>query len=176
MVLHGQLCGRVGRRRKSLKHPFSKESGCFCYLFFDILICMDFDYTENELRAFCTDNVYARGEEYLNDGMVTHLAWRGDMLCAEVEGSDDKPYSLSVQFDNGHLSSASCSCPYEYEGWCKHIIAALMMNLEDPDCAKSEIPLQEILKPLSKQCLHNLILNLTQEHPAIYRTIVEILD
>lgn len=148
----------------------------FCYIYCGTLICMNFDYTENELRAFCTDKVYARGEEYLIDGMVTHLTRRGDSLCAEVEGSDDEPYSLSVQFDNGHLSSASCSCPYEYEGWCKHIIAALMMYLEDPDCAKSEIPLEEILKPLSKPRLQKLILNLAQEHPAIYHTIVEMLD
>ena len=79
---------------------------------------MQFEYSEIELHAFCTEKVYARGEEYLIDGMVTHLVRRGNSLYAEVEGSDDEPYALSVQFENGNLNSANCSCPYEYEGLC----------------------------------------------------------
>jgi hypothetical protein len=31
MVLHGRLCGRVGRRRESLRRPFAKAEGLFHY-------------------------------------------------------------------------------------------------------------------------------------------------
>ena len=64
----------------------------------------------------------------------------------------------------------------QYEGWCKHIIAALLMSLEDPDCTKIEVPLEELLKPLSKQRLQKLLLNLAQEHPHIYQEVAEQLD
>ncbi len=136
----------------------------------------EFDYSESDIRAHCTEKVYARGEDYMADGMVSHVAWRGDYLVAEVEGSDDEPYSLAVEFENGQPQTASCTCPYEYEGWCKHIVAALLLALEDPDCIEVEIPLLDLLKPLSKRQLQTLLEDLVQENPAIYGAIVRNLE
>jgi uncharacterized Zn finger protein len=134
-----------------------------------------FAYSEVDIRSHCTDKVFARGEEYFADGLVTRLLLRGDSLVAEVEGSDE-PYQLSVGFVNGAPSGASCSYPYEWEGWCKHIVAALLLFLEDPDCAEREKPLQEVLKPLSHKQLQTLVQELAEENPTIYDAVVRYLQ
>jgi uncharacterized Zn finger protein len=132
-----------------------------------------FEYSEVDIRSHCTDKVYLRGEEYFADGLVTRLAVRGDSLFAEVEGSDDEPYQLSVQFVDGGPSSASCTCPYEWEGWCKHIAAALLLFLEDPDCAEIEKPLTDLLKPLSRKQLQSLVQALAEDDPSIYDAVMQ---
>jgi uncharacterized Zn finger protein len=135
-----------------------------------------FEYSEGDIRLHCTDKVFMRGEEYFADGLVTRLALRGDSIFAEVEGSDDEPYQLSVQFVDGVPSSASCTCPYEWEGWCKHIVAALLLFLEDPDCAQSEKPLEDVLKPLSRKQLQSLVQALAEEDPSIYDAVMRCLE
>ncbi len=38
MILHGELCGKVGRRRDLLKQPVSQEAGCFALLNYRIVM------------------------------------------------------------------------------------------------------------------------------------------
>ena len=54
------------------------------------------------------------------------LLWRDGLLTAEVEGSEYEPYIIQVKFDEKKITSTDCTCPYDWGGDCKHIIAALL--------------------------------------------------
>ena len=67
-----------------------------------------------------------RGQSYFRDGAVGRLVQRGDELEADVEGTEPDPYRVWVRFEDDEVSDTGCTCPYNYEGWCKHIIAVLL--------------------------------------------------
>jgi len=66
------------------------------------------------------------GEKITTTGAVTDLVQRGNTIHAEVEGSEVAPYCVSLQFDSGGIYFVRCTCPYDYEGWCKHIVATAL--------------------------------------------------
>ena len=41
-------------------------------------------------------------------------------------GSQFAPYGVRVDFDEAGIIDATCSCPYDWDGLCKHIVAALL--------------------------------------------------
>src|SRR5215218_1650311 len=89
--------------------------------------------TEAKVRLRASDESFARGEEYLARGAVVRLERRGDQLLAEVEGSEYAPYRVTVTFDTFGFREAACTCPYDWGGDCKHIIAALLASLRSPE-------------------------------------------
>ncbi len=46
-------------------------------------------------------------------------------LLASVEGSQGEDYSVNIYLSPQGIESASCTCPYNWDGWCKHIIVTL---------------------------------------------------
>ena len=90
---------------------------------------------------------------------------RGNILTSEVEGSEVEPYRIRIDFDQGGVTKASCSCPYDYEGWCKHIVATLLSCLYNPERIEQREELSKQLKTLRREQLQVLIENLVDEQP-----------
>lgn len=65
------------------------------------------------------------------------------------------------------MVSAACSCPYDFGGWCKHIVAVLLACRAAPDQVEQRPPLDELLRPLSRDQLHTLLLTLAERMPTI---------
>src|SRR3712207_2787731 len=89
-------------------------------------------------RGAGSPEVFQRGEAYRKRGAVTKATLRedGTILTADVEGSETEPYEVIVRFDRrGGIDDAECTCPYgeEWDGWCKHIVAMLLLALHSPD-------------------------------------------
>ena len=76
-----------------------------------------FSFTEKQIREQSTPQTYKRGADYAKQGAVVSLVRRGDMLEAEVEGSEPEPYQVSVSLRAGEIETAVCDCDYMYEGW-----------------------------------------------------------
>ncbi len=76
--------------------------------------------------------VFGRGEQYARSGAVRSLIARGDTLEARVEGSEYEPYRVQIGWDAAGITSATCTCPYDWGGWCKHIVATLLVYLQAP--------------------------------------------
>lgn len=69
------------------------------------------------------------GREYFDFGQVTGLAEDGDIIQAEVSGS--QVYSVEIQKKGDRVEWMSCDCPYAQGGEnCKHM-AAVLLALED---------------------------------------------
>jgi len=82
-----------------------------------------FAFTEGDIRSSATSQSFARGQSYYHSGAVSALTLRGDQLTARVAGSDYEPYRVNVALDqDGRIASASCTCPYDWGGYCKHIV------------------------------------------------------
>jgi uncharacterized Zn finger protein len=86
--------------------------------------------TESMIQSHATANSLSRGRDYYHSGAVSDVTQRNTQIQADVEGSEFSPYRVSVQFDTGGITSARCTCPYDYDGWCKHIVATLEQLLD----------------------------------------------
>ena len=123
--------------------------------------------TEAKVRQRADGESFSRGEEYLRRGAVVALARRGDQLIAQVEGSAYQPYRVTVTFDSLGIRDAECTCPYEWGGDCKHIVAALLASLRTPEAVEERPPLADLLGGLDREGLTALLLRLVEMRPEL---------
>jgi hypothetical protein len=79
------------------------------------------------IRALCTVGSFNRGMQYFKEGRVRELRLSGGVVSALVQGT--RAYKVEINVDHGFEST--CSCPYDLERYCKHIVAALLAFNED---------------------------------------------
>lgn len=48
-------------------------------------------------------------------------------------GSQRQPYDISISLDEGAILNTSCTCPYNQEGMCKHVVAGLYFLIKEKD-------------------------------------------
>jgi len=127
--------------------------------------------TEAMVRQGAAADSFSRGRQYFNEGAVVSMARRGDTFRAEVEGSEPMPYRVGGVFDAAGVTAATCSCPYTYGGWCKHIVAALLAYIDAPEEIEERLPLAELLAGLDRAALQDLLLGLAARDPDIADSI-----
>lgn len=135
------------------------------------------DNIEAEIAKNTTEKVFQRGVSYYEDGAVLSVARRGDLIQAEVEGSEDEPYLVSVTVGAKGVREAACTCPYaeEWDGWCKHIVAALLFCRDSPGEVEERPPLKTLLAALDRAQLQALVEKLATAHPDLVEEIAELI-
>lgn len=83
--------------------------------------------------------IYTRGEEYYRAGMVRSLAWEGQHVKAEVDGSRRRPYQVTASFTRG-APAVRCTCPSDWGGLCKHGVAVLLYLIDHGEPCTSDEP------------------------------------
>lgn len=121
--------------------------------------------SEATIRHHTIAQSFERGQGYYRAGSVHSLIQRGDRLLARVEGSEATDYRVNVHFDQGGITRATCTCPYDYEGWCKHIVAVLLTCLHQPDRIEQRPELAQLLASLNREQLQTIVQNLANEQP-----------
>ncbi len=119
-----------------------------------------------------TEKSFERGKEYYYSGMVESVVQRGNRLFAEVLGSEEDPYHVGIAFQEGDCD-ASCTCPYDWGGYCKHIVAVLLTWIHDRDLIAARAPIEELLDKLDGNKLKDLILRMVECDPGLSETIDE---
>lgn len=98
---------------------------------------------------------YNRGKEYFEDGCVEKIWKEGEEYKAIVRGTH--PYKVSLKFEGEELTY-NCSCPFELDGACKHVVAAIFAFASDKKFAtqfpqnkndKNESIIKELLSKTS---------------------------
>lgn len=79
--------------------------------------------TRDDIRSLCTEQSFERGVTYYNQDRILELDIDGREVTATVRGSSD--YQVSAVIEDDTIRT-SCSCPYDYAGDCKHIVAVLL--------------------------------------------------
>lgn len=123
--------------------------------------------TEGQIRGGASAESYRRGHDYYRNGAVVGLVRRDTTLEAEVEGSQYEPYQVTVDFDQAGVTAAECSCPYDWGGWCKHIVAVLLAALHAPDEIETRSPLADLLAQLDRDQLLSLVTALAKQNPGL---------
>jgi uncharacterized Zn finger protein len=121
--------------------------------------------TEAMIHQIADPEVFARGRDYLRQGAVSGLTRRGDQVTAEVEGSDIEPYRVSVKLSASGIEDTSCTCPYDWGGACKHIVAVLLACLEQATPLQEAVPLETQLAGLDAGQMRSLLLGLAGDDP-----------
>jgi uncharacterized Zn finger protein len=117
------------------------------------------------IQSRATNQSFTRGESYHREGAVAALTQRGNSLHAEVAGTEEIPYRVTVQFDSGNIATANCTCAYDLEGWCKHIVAALLTCTHQPETIETRPSLEQLLDRLNLNQAKQVFRELIAEHP-----------
>ncbi|MEW5985960.1 MAG: SWIM zinc finger family protein [Chloroflexota bacterium] len=129
--------------------------------------------TEGDIRAGASGQSFERGYDYYQRGAVTDLIRRGGRLTASVEGSEYEPYQVQVTLTDGGIAGADCTCPYDWGGYCKHIVATLLFYVHNQTEVEVRPELSTLLAGLNEGQLRQLILDAAEEHPALVETFEE---
>ncbi len=127
-------------------------------------------FTEADIRAGANAQSFERGQSYRRSGAVSGVVQRGSLLTAQVSGSDDEPYEIVVTLsDDGRIAGATCTCPYDWGGYCKHIVAVLLAALEEEVPVKPD--LETLLAGLTEAQLRRILRSLAEGDPALIAAI-----
>jgi uncharacterized Zn finger protein len=124
--------------------------------------------TEASIRAGANEKSFARGRELFRRGAVSQAAIQGDVLSGACEGTQSPFYRVRAELDGGGVRSASCTCPYDFGGYCKHIVALLLSYAHDPERFVVRKEPAELLSDLSREQLITLVTKLVGEQPDLY--------
>uniref|UniRef100_B8HQN2 Zinc finger SWIM domain protein n=1 Tax=Cyanothece sp. (strain PCC 7425 / ATCC 29141) TaxID=395961 RepID=B8HQN2_CYAP4 len=128
-------------------------------------------FSEATLRSHATPSSFERGEDYYQGGAVIEVIKRDHLIQARVEGNELEPYTVTLECDRGGIRQAYCSCPYGFEGWCKHIVATGLVCLRRPQQVEERPPLAELLSDLNLHQARQLIEQLVQRHPELHHEV-----
>jgi len=119
------------------------------------------------IRQEATTQSFQRGESYYHDNAVLSLFLRGQNLEARVSGSEYDGYRVTVELEDNHITSAYCTCPYDYGGWCKHIVATLLTYLHEPNSIEKRLTLEQLLDGLDAEQSRQLVQFLAEDNPEL---------
>jgi tetratricopeptide (TPR) repeat protein len=132
---------------------------------------MVLQFTESDVRRLALDQSFLRGENYYASGAVTEVEQRGDRITARVWGTQADAYRVTIELGASSILSTRCSCPYDWGGICKHIVAVLLTLVRKPDFVEKRPPLDELLAQRSKQDLISLVKEMIVRQPDLARLL-----
>ena len=120
--------------------------------------------TDASIRVGASEKSYARGQELFRAGAVSQAALQGSALIGLCESTGVPFFKVRAELDAGGVRSASCTCPYEFGGYCKHIVALLLAYSRKPERFAVRKEPAEMLANLSREQLLALVTKLLSEH------------
>ncbi|MCA1614513.1 MAG: SWIM zinc finger family protein, partial [Acidobacteria bacterium] len=123
--------------------------------------------TEAHVRELASEKSFDRGEAYYHDGAVLEPIRQEKELRAQCEGSDYEPYQVSAMLTDSGIAETSCTCPYDYGGICKHIVALLLTYVHEPQAFRPIPPLSVLLAGRSQEQLIAVIGELIKREPEL---------
>jgi len=105
---------------------------------------MDYPTCE-EIRSLCTEQSFERGVNYYQQDRVQELEVDSDEVRATVRGSSYYDVAIDIVDD---AVRTQCSCPYDYAGDCKHIVAVLIaVDDRDTETISDTDPERDVTVP-----------------------------
>ncbi|MGV7977080.1 MAG: SWIM zinc finger family protein [Anaerolineaceae bacterium] len=124
--------------------------------------------TENILKSLSSPESFTRGHDLYQSDAVFDTFRQGDLLTGKCKGSSAPFYQIRVQLDEGGIQEASCTCPYDWGGYCKHIVALMLTYVHSPDAFIEQKNIKELLGQLDKDGLVYLITKIVDKNPDLY--------
>ncbi|KAA3662972.1 MAG: hypothetical protein DWQ04_11900, partial [Chloroflexi bacterium] len=134
-------------------------------------IAQSISLTEADIGALATDQSFDRGYRYYRNDSVSNVIRRGNMVTAYVEGSSYDPYQVQINLDTSGIDSTMCTCPNDWGGICKHIVATLLAIIHKENEIEIKPEMADLLNGLSEGQLRQVLLHVAEESPAIAELI-----
>jgi hypothetical protein len=122
------------------------------------------DLTEPDVSARCTEASLSRGRDYYTGGAVRQRMRTDDGLETRVAGTHT--YRVTVRETPGGLL-AYCTCPYDWGGDCKHIVATLLAWLHEPESFRAAADLRSALAARRKKELVDILADICAVYPHV---------
>jgi uncharacterized Zn finger protein len=103
--------------------------------------------TEDLIESLTSDASLRKGYSYFHGGAVVKLWIESDTYKAHVEGSE--LYTVTISEKKGDIQ-ADCTCPYDWGGVCKHIVAAMLSIVHDKGIKKHKRDTKDIKALIEK--------------------------
>lgn len=127
--------------------------------------------SEKDIQARASAQSFAKGQSYYRSGCVEDVVRRGDVVTASVEGSEYEPYQVQITLDEtgvaGGIADASCTCPYDWGGDCKHIVAVLLALVHRDEMVEEKPALETLLAGLTEAQLRQVLLYVAADRPDV---------
>ncbi|MBI4598769.1 hypothetical protein HY734_01065 [Candidatus Uhrbacteria bacterium] len=99
--------------------------------------------TEGILKHVAAPNSYHKGRSYFADGAVEDISIKrltsGETVVRGfVQGSDRYRTEFTVSTDGDEVTDYDCTCPFDWDGACKHVVALGLAALDEADQRASE--------------------------------------
>ncbi|MBI3942291.1 MAG: SWIM zinc finger family protein [Chloroflexi bacterium] len=120
------------------------------------------------IRAGTTPESFMRGEKLYRDGAISSATVQGNVLSALCEGTQTPYYRVTAALDEAGVREAVCTCPYDWGGFCKHIVALLLTYLHQPKSFVVRQAPAELLAKLSREELASLLAKLMERDADLY--------
>lgn len=127
--------------------------------------------TEDAVRALSTAQSFERGQSYYREGAIINPVRQGMRLKAACAGSDPTPYRVTAILSAQGVAEASCTCPYDWGGYCKHIVALLLTWVHRPNDFLVIEETSAVLERKSKPELIALIQEMLRRQPDLERLL-----
>jgi uncharacterized Zn finger protein len=88
---------------------------------------------EEDVERLATEQSFDKGWDYYRSGAIIEPIRQGNTIRAYCEGSQYEPYRVSATMGDKGIIETDCSCPYDWGGICKHIVALLLMWIHEPE-------------------------------------------
>jgi hypothetical protein len=118
--------------------------------------------TEADIRARSSEASFKRGQSYYTGGAIKHRLRHEASLEAQVSGTQTYRVTVWVAADR---VKATCTCPYDQGGDCKHIVATLLAWVHEPESFQPPVDLKAVLNRRSKVELIDLLLDIFTIYP-----------
>ena len=124
--------------------------------------------TRDEIRSLCTEQSFERGVNYYHQNRVQELRIDGSEIRATVRGSNYYDVAIDI-VDDGTRSH--CSCPYDYAGDCKHVVAVLLAvddrdteTVSDTDTERDEtVDIESLVEQTTTEDLRTFLLDIVTD-------------
>ena len=132
--------------------------------------------SRDEIRSLCTEQSFERGVNYYQQDRVQHVDIDGREIRATVRGSSDYEVAIDIVDD---AIRTHCTCPYDYAGDCKHIVAVLLAvagragepegtTVDDTEQTPSErVALDSVVADMTADELRSFLLDVVADEPEI---------
>jgi uncharacterized Zn finger protein len=127
--------------------------------------------TDAVIRTGANEKSFQRGRELYRSGAISNASIQGQSLSGECEGNESPFYKVRIELDGGGIRSATCTCPYDFGGYCKHIVALLLAYAQRPKQFAVRQEPAELLADLSRERLLALLTKLLREQPDLYEWV-----
>lgn len=121
---------------------------------------------EDEIEEQAADGSFERGVDYHEAKAVLSVIERNDRVRARVTGSKTSPYTVELGADAGAVEAA-CTCPDDRDGWCKHVVAALLVIGAGDEEVERRPSLARELDQLDAPELRGLVEDLARSRTAV---------